>query len=472
MGEKEIQPLLEKYIFTPHDPEVNFWLAWEYEKIGQNASALSYYLRCAELSDNKDLVYECLLKTWYVIHKTKRRPVYCQKQLVAAITHSPKRPEAYFLLSRLHELKEEWKDAYYYASVALEVCDINLPKCKTDVDYPGDYILHFQHALTSWYVGQREQSKNLWKKFIQIPSTPKYYYNIAINNLKKIGLTDENIKPLSNNFEEKIDIILQGPYKDHVLKTAEHYLNLPFINNIIISCWKGDNTPSTHHNNIFIIKNDIPKSDGTANRNLQIVSSLKGLEFSNSKLAVKMRNDQKYDLDSMKNMYDFYFEHQVKPNLNTDHNLPLGKIFTAGIFEGFPLHPRDGIFWGYREDLIKLFSCPLEPISIHEKANIGKREYWKYYKYYIRTESYLGVHYASNFNDEVKEFLLDPKTFLFDEAPKYKHALKVSEPLTKKLFKSFPKTGIDLEWITYGWETYPYENQYNNFNERWHENDY
>ncbi len=472
MGEKEIQPLLEKYIYSPHDPEINFWLAWEYEKIGQNAAALSYYLRCAELSDNKDLVYECLLKTWYVINKTTRRPVYCHKQLLTAITQHPKRPEAYYLLSRFHEEKKEWKEAYYYASTALELCDLKLPSLRTDVDYPGNFILLFQKALTLWYVGQRDECKKLWKQFITTGDSTDHYHQIGKNNLKKFGLSDDEIKSLTNNSEGKIDIILQGPYKNHVLEIAKHYLNLPFVNNIIISCWKGDDTPTTYPNNIFIIKNDIPKSDGTANRNLQIVSSLKGLEFSNSKLAVKMRNDQKYDLDSMKKMYDFYFKHQVKPNLNIDHDLPLGKIFTAGVFEGFPLHPRDHIFWGNREDLIRLFSCPLEPLSIHERANINKREYWKYYKYYIRTESYLGVHYASNYNDEVKEFLLDPKTFLFDEAPKYKYALKVSKPLTKELFKSFPKSGIDLEWVTYGWKNYPYDNQYNKFNERWHENDY
>ena len=470
--EKLIQPHLNNYIKEPLNPEYNFWLAHEYEKIGQNAAALSYYLRCAELSKDKDLVYECLLKTWFMVHKTKRRPWYEHKQLLTAITQHPKRPEAYFLLSRLHEQKEEWKEAYYYASTALELCDLNLPSLKTDVDYPGNFILLFQKALTSWYVGQRDECKKLWKQFIVANNSTDHYYQIGKNNLKKLGLSSDDINSLINSSEDKIDIVLQGPYKDYVLETANHYLNLPFVNNIIISCWKGDNTPSVHHDSIFIIKNDIPKSDGTANRNLQIVSSLNGIQFSTSKFVIKMRNDQKYDLDSMKKMYDFYIKHQIKPDLNNGHNSPLGKIFTAGIFEGFPLHPRDGIFWGYREDLIKLFSCPLEPISIHEKANIGKREYWKYYKYYIRTESYLGVHYASNFNDEVKEFLLDPKTFLFDEAPKYKHALKVSEPLTKKLFKSFPKTGIDLEWITYGWKTYPYENQYNNFNERWHEDDY
>ena len=134
MKADKIQPLLDQYISNPRDPETNFWLAWEYDKIGQNASALSYYLRCAELSKDKNLVYECLLKTWLMVHRTGRRPWYEHKQLLTAITQNPKRPEAYFLLSLLHGNKEAWKESYYYASVGLEICDFNLPPLRTNVD--------------------------------------------------------------------------------------------------------------------------------------------------------------------------------------------------------------------------------------------------------------------------------------------------------------------------------------------------
>ena len=96
MVEQNIQPLLDQYVQNPTDPKVNYWLAWEYEKIGLNAAALSYYLRCAELSEDKDLIYECLIKTWYCVSKSKRRPWYEMQQLLTAITQNPKRPEAYY----------------------------------------------------------------------------------------------------------------------------------------------------------------------------------------------------------------------------------------------------------------------------------------------------------------------------------------------------------------------------------------
>ena len=58
MVESKLQPFIDKYISDPNNPDTNYWLAYEYEKIGQNAAALSYYLRCAEISEDKNLVYE------------------------------------------------------------------------------------------------------------------------------------------------------------------------------------------------------------------------------------------------------------------------------------------------------------------------------------------------------------------------------------------------------------------------------
>ena len=69
MVENNIIPLLNKYLEDTTKPDNNYWLAYEYEKAGQNAAALSFYLRCAELSKDRDLVYECLIKTWLMMHK-------------------------------------------------------------------------------------------------------------------------------------------------------------------------------------------------------------------------------------------------------------------------------------------------------------------------------------------------------------------------------------------------------------------
>ena len=186
-----------------------------------------------------------------------------------------------------------------------------------------------------------------------------------------------------------------------------------------------------------------------------------------------MRNDQRYDLASMNKMYDFF--HQNKERIITfegDETKPKNRILVAGMFEGFPFHPRDHVFWGHKEDLIDIFDMPLDPRGIEDIVKMKREDYWKYYDYYIRTESYIGSHYASKFNEEIKKWLLRPEQYLYDNSPNYNVALSLSDDLSKKIFKSFPKEGINLEWDKYNWPTYPYESQYNRFNERWHEDGY
>ena len=54
--------LLNKYSLDTENPEYNFNLALEYDKLGQTASAISFYLRAAERSEDLKLSYIALLK--------------------------------------------------------------------------------------------------------------------------------------------------------------------------------------------------------------------------------------------------------------------------------------------------------------------------------------------------------------------------------------------------------------------------
>ena len=54
--------ILHTFINEPYNDMNNFNLGYEYDRIGQTAIALSYYLRCAEYTENDMLSYECLLR--------------------------------------------------------------------------------------------------------------------------------------------------------------------------------------------------------------------------------------------------------------------------------------------------------------------------------------------------------------------------------------------------------------------------
>jgi hypothetical protein len=159
---KNLKEPLRNYINDTLNPITNMELALEYEKIGQGAAALSFFLRTAELvyESNPLLAYTCILKTWKQMSNTTRRPVWEIEQLFTAVTFLPSRAEAYYFLSRKASDKDNHKESYMYACLGLQFIDKeSLPY---EIDGYKPYKLHFQKALSSWYCGQREESRKIF----------------------------------------------------------------------------------------------------------------------------------------------------------------------------------------------------------------------------------------------------------------------------------------------------------------------
>lgn len=271
---------------------------------------------------------------------------------------------------------------------------------------------------------------------------------------------------------EKVDIVIQGPYTDYTDFIAESYLDLPFANKIIISCWKGDKK-SKKKRGIKFVRNEYPFSPGTDNKNLQIVSSLNGLKKCKSTFAVKTRSDQKFTYDSMMKMYDFFMEnHEKSISYYHNHKKPCGKILVAGFYPSLLFAIRDHIFWGYTEDLIDLFDIPIEQNSLIDKMRIPKEKLGNYTEYFTRTETYIAAHYCYNFIEDINRLLILPEQHLYDNSIYWYHSKGISDYITPLVFKSFPKTAIDLEWIRWRRSgfNFNFEEYINNYS--WHEEGY
>lgn len=296
---------------------------------------------------------------------------------------------------------------------------------------------------------------------------------LAANCLEKVGdhqeIVDDLLNHVTKSDVEKMDIVLQGQYTEYTDEIAEYYLSLPFVNQIIISCWVNDKE-EVPNPRIKYVRSEIPDVIGTGNRNLQIVSSRAGLLEVSTTFCIKMRSDQKYSRQSLIGMYQYFLNNNKRQiTFQNDESKPRNRILVGGSFPEFPFHPKDHIIWGNVEDLIDMFSLPLEQHSLYTRAGIPSQDYWKYYDYIIRTESYIGAFYCANFDERIRIFLLKPEDFLYDNAKNRDQAMNISDWLTPKVFKSFPKDLNQLEWPKYGWKEYPFDRQRNEFGERWDE---
>jgi tetratricopeptide (TPR) repeat protein len=259
MGKSTLNTKLEKYINDPRNPIVNFNLGEEYEKIGHTGSALSYYLRAAELSYNDDpnFAYDCIIRTFIQIKKQTRRTGWEKEQIHTALSFQPKRPEAYYFLSLWYGERGNYKQCYSYACMGLEYIN-NSPN--SIPEYPGETGLIFQKAFSSWYIGQRQESEDLWVKLYTHPNISSNLLQITINNLISFGLlsTTHDIIPYNkentilqniNNIEKNYSQCLQDVFTLSVLKnkTNGSYLEIgagdPFYGNntALLSerGWKG-----------------------------------------------------------------------------------------------------------------------------------------------------------------------------------------------------------------------------------------
>ena len=163
--------MMNAYIGDPSNEYNNYILALWYDNIGQTAYAISYYIRSAERSDIPLYQYECLI----------RAALCFQKSIM------PKRPEAYFLLARYHEREstvESWVNCYTYASMALEVCDFDCGTLRTWVEYPGYFGMLFEKAVSGWWVGLCEESKNNFIELYQNHPLDETHKSAVVNNLK------------------------------------------------------------------------------------------------------------------------------------------------------------------------------------------------------------------------------------------------------------------------------------------------
>ena len=188
-----LQTLLNRFVIDPENDYNNLWLAKHYHSIGQTASAVSYYLRTAERTKDKTLMYACLLISSDCFHSQGCRNDSVKGLLQSAIALCPKRPEGYFLLSRFYERMQNWHDSYLIASIGMVVSDFDCDPLPLVVDYPGKYGILFEKAVSSWHCGLCDESRNILVDLLQNYDMDDVHITAVKNNLERLSQTNNNL---------------------------------------------------------------------------------------------------------------------------------------------------------------------------------------------------------------------------------------------------------------------------------------
>ncbi len=217
-----LNSLLAVYIDNPENPEINFNLALWYHSKNQTASAVSFYLRTAERTDNKLLIYESMLRAAMCFNTQGTRNNSVEGMLQHAVALLPKRPEAYFHLGRFYEKTEKWQNAYLISSIGMQVAEkYPSEKLITKIDYPGFWAIEFEKAVVSWWCGLCEESKNLFNRLIFNEPLDKMHKDAAIGNLKKLHFWPEEAE-LNTFFRTKEEEINNSFYQLELYFSKNH----------------------------------------------------------------------------------------------------------------------------------------------------------------------------------------------------------------------------------------------------------
>jgi hypothetical protein len=172
------------------NPDKNLAVAVEYEKLGQTASAVGFYLRAAEYGykSRPFVTYSALLRVSICIEGQKDRSLTVSNVILQAITYMPDRPEAYLLMSKFHEKSGNWQESYTFARVGL-LHTRQIFELPIDVGYPGRHALDFQSAVAAWWIGRKSESIKELKDLLNYPISPEYVEAVK-SNLERLD-TDE-----------------------------------------------------------------------------------------------------------------------------------------------------------------------------------------------------------------------------------------------------------------------------------------
>lgn len=179
---KSIEELIESASHDMFNPVLNFEIAEKYSELNQTASAVSFYLRAAEygVKSHPLIAYTSLLKMSICFDDQRDRNKTVLNNILQAIALVPTRPEAYFFLSRYYEQLAAWQECYTTACMGLAWSSTQEP-LPSSVEYYGPYVLVFEKAVSSWWIGRQEESRELFKELDRMELEPRYKASVESN---------------------------------------------------------------------------------------------------------------------------------------------------------------------------------------------------------------------------------------------------------------------------------------------------
>lgn len=287
--------------------EKNYNLARWYESIGHTAPAHTYYLRASERSDDKNLVYQSLIRASFCYKSQGSRDATEKVLLENALIFFPERPEAYYFLSLLYEKKQEWQNSYIYANLGIDISQENIKPIDI-LEYSGKHLLIYQKAVSSWWWGRGQECRNLFQLLIN-----EYWDNLSPIHKKSV---EENISKLG----------ITSLSQSQILYTSENFNSLRY---------KFKNSDKIEHNYSQVFQDMFVLSmlDGKKNGTFLEIGGAKPFERNNTCLLETKFGWSGVSIELNENFVNEY--KNSRPNIKVIHQDALDIDYHNLLIENF-----------------------------------------------------------------------------------------------------------------------------------------
>ena len=203
-----MKELIHKYINDPLDDKVCYDVAIEYYRQGHSASAMGYFLRCAELTEDDLLAYKSLLYSALALYHQGNRMYASTGCILHAISILPERPEAWYLYCRTLEIDQKWQESYSIACSAMKLCDFSTQPIY-ELEYPGKFGFLFEKAVTGWRIGRNIECREIFSHLHFNVEMDQGYSQLVKNNMEFLNINQY----LHTYYDKSKYLDLRWPFK-------------------------------------------------------------------------------------------------------------------------------------------------------------------------------------------------------------------------------------------------------------------
>lgn len=215
---------------NPDNERSVFYLAQSYFDSGDTERGIEWYRKRIAMGRWQEEVYYSYLRIARGYVMLGKPWEECEQAYLDCYKSMEIRAEALFELMEHYNSEQNWKMAYKYGKMAMAIPYPESMKLFVDKEV-YDYKTAFELSLTSYYVGQIEESMQLMKKILATKGVPDHLIKRTEDNLKfpKEALKNIKKKTLCICFPDKMYDITQ------LIDNLLEYYDVYYVANICVT---------------------------------------------------------------------------------------------------------------------------------------------------------------------------------------------------------------------------------------------